>query len=346
VNDFDPDRYLPTSVLAELTEIRVRDPERIRRAAAARKRRGSVTRDGRLNLLAADHPARRVTAAGDSPLAMAHRGHLLARILRVLAAPSIDGIMASMDLLEDLLLLDDLLREGGRAPLLDERLLIPSLNRGGLAGTVWELDDPLTGPSPEACVEWGMDGAKLLLRVADTDPASLATLRFAADSVTCLSRLGLSTFLEPLPVVREKGRWVVVAEAEALARLVGVAQALGESSRGTWLKLPYCTPFEPVAQATTLPILLLGGGSRTTSTAFLTEIEAAFRAGPTVRGALAGRSVLFPTEGDPLTMAEAMGVLIHEDLSPAKALERGRALSESADEQLAIAIPSNKESIR
>src|SRR5947208_9378426 len=58
----------------------------------------------------------------------------------------------------------------------------------------------------------------------------------------------------------EKG-YVVVKTAEALARLAGVASALGDSSRYLWLKLPYCEDYEVVARSTTLPILLLGGES-------------------------------------------------------------------------------------
>ena len=66
-------------------------------------------------------------------------------------------------------------------------------------------------------------------------------------------------FLEPLPVVETESGFKVVKTAEALAKIVGVASALGDSSRYLWLKLPYCENYEVVARSTTLPILLLGG---------------------------------------------------------------------------------------
>ena len=79
---------------------------------------------------------------------MADRRDYLARILRVLSSPQVDGIMATMDILEDLLAIDGFLRDAGAPTLLDGRVLIASLNRGGLAGSSWELDDPVTGTTP------------------------------------------------------------------------------------------------------------------------------------------------------------------------------------------------------
>src|SRR6185503_18999665 len=49
--------------------------------------------------------------------------------------------MSSMDVLEDLLVIHHLILESGGPALLDNRLLIASLNRGGLAGSSWEMDD-------------------------------------------------------------------------------------------------------------------------------------------------------------------------------------------------------------
>jgi len=62
----------------------------------SRDRRASLTVDGKLNILAADHPARRVTAVGGNPLgwlivttiSLASRG--------VLMGGAVDGVMATM----------------------------------------------------------------------------------------------------------------------------------------------------------------------------------------------------------------------------------------------------------
>lgn len=275
---------------------------------------------GKLNILAADHPARRVTKVGENPIAMADHQDYLARILRVLAAPGIDGLMATMDILQDLLILDDCVRGSGGASLLDEKVLIGSLNRGGLAGTSWELDDPITGPTPSACAAWGLDGAKVLLRIGDDDAGSLKTMLATVQAITECNALRLPMFLEPLPVVRTSAGWAVRKEPEALARIAGVASALGDSSSYLWLKLPYCAGYETVARSTSLPILLLGGESAGDPAPFLNELASAMRAGPNIRGALVGRNVLFPGEEDPLAMAGAVGGIIHHGHSAEQAL--------------------------
>jgi len=309
---FSAQQFLPAAVLDKLTDTRVRDPEFAWRSARCRIRRDRLAPGGKLNLLAADHPARRVTKVGDNALAMCDRHEYLARILRVLAAERVDGVMATMDILEDLLIVDGLLREAGGVPLLDGKLAIASLNRGGLAGSAWELDDPVTGPSPAVCQECKLDGVKLLLRVDETEPASLKTLLACARAISESAARALPMFLEPLPVARTEKGYTVVKTAEALARLAGVASALGDSSRYLWLKLPYCDDYDAVARSTTLPILLLGGESAGDAAPFLGQLRSALASGSNVRGALVGRNVLYPGAEDPLAVAEAAGGIIHD----------------------------------
>ena len=328
---FHAKQFLPAEVLARVTEIRVADPERPLRVARERKRRTRLTVDGKLNILAADHPARRVTRIGDDPLRTVDRHDYLARILRVLMSDAVDGLLATMDILEDLLILHDLMQKAGGSAFLNDKLLIASLNRGGLLGSRWEIDDPMTGPSPAACAEWGLDGAKILLRICDDDPDSLKTLLATVRAVTELNAVGLPTFLESLPVIKTEHGYMVVKTAEDLARIAGVASALGDSSRYMWLKLPYCENYEMVTRATTLPILLLGGESVGDATPFLRQLAAGLAAGPNVRGALVGRNVLYPGVDDPLAVAEAVGGIVHQGWTVEQAINsqishRGREL--------------------
>jgi len=317
---FPSDEFLSDALIARLTTARVNDPEFPWRAASVRIRRPQLAPTGKLNILAADHPARHVTKVGDDALAMADRRDYLARILRVLSSARVDGVMATMDILEDLLSIDGFLRAAAAAPLLDSKLLIASLNRGGLAGSSWEMDDPMTGPSPAVCHSWRLDGAKVLLRVDEKEPASLKTMLACVEVINQSNALRLPVFLEPLPVTRTEKGYAVVKTREALARLAGVASALGDSSRYLWLKLPYCDGYQTVARSTTLPILLLGGESAGDPAPFLRQLEAALRAGPNVRGALVGRNVLYPGAEDPLAMAEAAGGIVHEGWSVERAL--------------------------
>jgi DhnA family fructose-bisphosphate aldolase class Ia len=326
---FDAKEFLPAPLLAKVTDVRVTDPERSLRAAKARQRRASLTKDGRLNILAADHPARRVTRVGDDPLRMADRREYMSRILRVLMSGGVDGLLATMDILEDLLIIHDLLKESGAAGFLDDKVLLASFNRGGLLGSVWEIDDPNSGPTAASCREWGLDGAKILLRICDDEPDSRKTLLETVRAITELNAVGLPMFLESLPVVKEQGGahgvYKIVKTAEELARTAGAAAALGDSARYLWLKLPYCENYELVANATTLPILLLGGEPVGDATPFLRELAAGLKAGPNVRGALVGRNILYPGDDDPLAVIEAVGGIIHKGWTIEQALDQQAA---------------------
>jgi DhnA family fructose-bisphosphate aldolase class Ia len=310
--------FLPSALLTRLTEIRVQDPEYAFRVAKSRDRRAALTIDGKLNILAADHPARRVTSVGGDSLGMADRHDYLARIVRVLMGGGVDGVMATMDIIDDLLILHDLFGDNG---FLNHKLLIASLNRGGLAGSSWEMNDPMTGASPATCAAWKLDGAKFLMRLCDEEQDSLRTIIATASAITETNALHIPMFLEPLPVVKTEKGYKVVKTAEALAKIVGVASALGDSSRYLWLKLPYCENYDVVARATTLPILLLGGESAGNPTAFLREVAAGMAAGSNVRGALVGRNVIYPGDDDPLAVAEAVGGIIHKGWTVEQAMD-------------------------
>lgn len=308
------------SLLPRITDKRIQEPDYPLRVAKERKRRKELTPDGKLNLLAIDHPARRVTKGPGDPLAMADRAEVLGRVASILASKWVDGVMATMDVLEELLILDGLLKEAGGSSLLDDRVLLASLNRGGLAGTSWEMNDPITGPTPDTCEEFALDGAKFLLRICDDEEASLATMMEAAQATRELNALDLPMFLEPLPVQKIDGAYKVTRTPEALAKIAGVASALGDSSRRMWLKLPYCSGYEAVARSTTLPILLLGGEASGSPEGFVREVAEGLASGPTVRGALAGRNILFPGDVAPRTAADALGSLIHGERSLDQAL--------------------------
>jgi DhnA family fructose-bisphosphate aldolase class Ia len=318
---FDYQKFLPPALLEQLTELRVSDPELPLRVARERKRRERLAPTGRLNILASDHPARRVVRVGDDPFRMANRQEYLARTLRVLQSDVVDGVLATMDIIEDLLVIHDLLKRAGGAAFLDDKLLIASLNRAGLLGSSWEIDDPMSGPTPAACVEWGLDGTKVLLRLCDAEPDSLKTLLATIRAISEQNALRLPMFLESLPVAKTEGGYKIIKTAEELTRTVGAASALGDSSRYLWLKLPYCENYEMVARATTLPILLLGGEPVGDVRPFLRELAAGINVAPNVRGALVGRNVLFPGDGDPFAAAEAAGGIVHRGWTLEHALD-------------------------
>src|SRR2546429_262145 len=156
-----------TDRIAQVIETRARRPGQIAEAAAGRARAASVVGpDGRLVVVAADHPARGTLRAGRKRFAMADRADLLERLCVALGRPGVGGVLGTADVLEDLLLLGAL--EG--------KLVVGSMNRGGLAGTVFEADDRFTGYRAEALRRGGLDGGEKVLRLRPGDPAAGAPL--------------------------------------------------------------------------------------------------------------------------------------------------------------------------
>ncbi|WP_374203878.1 class I fructose-bisphosphate aldolase [Pseudonocardia sp. ICBG601] len=271
----------------EVREIRASAPERIPALLAARRRRPFVPADGRLMIVAADHPARGALAARGRADAMASRPELLDRLRTALARPGVDGVLATADILEDLLLLGAL--EG--------KVVVSSMNRGGLQGASFELDDRLTGYDVRGTVDAGFEAIKMLTRIDLADPASVRTLETCAEVVSEANRAGLVAMVEPFLSRRIDGRVVNDLSPEAVIRSVHIAQGLGASSAYTWMKLPVVDEMERVMESTTLPTLLLGGDPTTRPEETYASWKAALEL-PSVRGLIVGRALLYPEDGD------------------------------------------------
>lgn len=331
-DSFDPAAFLPQGWYDALLEARLRSPAWVYEEAEARTRRTVLAPDGHLFILAADHPARMVTRAGRDLLAMGDRRALLARVLRVLSAPGVDGLMATPDILEEVLLLSHLARRRTSRGWLDGKVLIGSMNRGGLAGAVFELDDRMTAFTVAGLRRLGCDGAKVLARIDLQDAGTGRTLEACARAIDACHEADLEVFLEAFQVERTRAGLRVRRDAESLVQVCGVASGLGTSSLRTWLKLPYGPGFARVAAATTLPILLLGGEVRERPEALLQELVEGMGAGPAVRGALVGRNVSFARDEDPRAVAAAAAVVVHagagvEEARAALLRERGRDMA-------------------
>lgn len=275
--------------VATLAALRASQPTAVQVAATRRRRRGRLLGDsGGLLLLAADHPARGALGAGGHGRAMADRHRLLERLLVALDRPGVDGVLGTADVVEDLLLLGAL--EG--------KVVLGSMNRGGLAGSVFELDDRMTGYSVPGLLRGCMDGGKMLLKVADDDPGTASTLAACAGAIDELAAAGLMALVEPLPAYRSAGGEVMVdSHPDRTARAIAVASGLGSTSAHTWLKVPVVEEMERVMHATTLPTLLLGGDPGAERDAVLERWGPALRL-PQVFGVVAGRSLLFPPDDD------------------------------------------------
>jgi hypothetical protein len=271
----------------ELTEIRARHPERVHELLTTRRRRDLVPDDGRLMLVACDHPARGALSVRGQADAMADRNDLLGRLQTALSRPGVDGLLATADIVEDLLLLGAL----------EDKVVIASMNRGGLFGSVFEMDDRMTAYDVRATVEGGFNGAKMLTRIDLDDPATVATLESCGRAVSELGRAGLVAMLEPFMSSRKDGRVVNDLSPDAVIRSMHVAQGLGASSAHTWLKLPVVEEMERVMCATTLPTLLLGGDPSGHPDETYAVWAKALALAP-VRGLVVGRALLYPPDDD------------------------------------------------
>lgn len=283
-----------------LTETRASAPEQIAAAAAGRPRRDQlIGESGRLMIIAADHTARGILSVAGRPMAMANRFDLLDRLLVALSRPGVDGVLGTADIIEDLLLLGAL----------DGKVAIGSMNRGGLLGSVFEMDDRFTGYTPAAIVDSKLDAGKMLLRIDPDDPGTARTLEACGAAVSELAAARKPVMIEPFMITRASGRPRNDLTADAVIRSADISSGLGTTSAYTWLKLPVVPDMERVAEASTLPMLLLGGDPSGDQEAMFASWKQALRL-PTVRGLVVGRSLLYPTVGDVATAVDiAVGLL-------------------------------------
>jgi DhnA family fructose-bisphosphate aldolase class Ia len=275
------------SSIGELNEIRSHDPGRIKRLLAARRRRDVFESDGKLMIIACDHPARGALSAGGKATAMASRTDLLNRLVTAMSRPGVDGLLATADIVEDLLMLG----------VLEEKLVFASMNRGGLQGAVFEMDDRNTGYDVQGTIDAGFEGAKMLLRIDLEDPGTVATLEQCGQAVSALNRAELIAMVEPFMSSRFGGKIVIDLSADGVIKSMHISQGLGASSAYTWLKLPVVHEMERVMDATTLPTLLLGGDPDNAPDETYAAWQAAL-ALPSVRGLVLGRTMLYPGDDD------------------------------------------------
>jgi hypothetical protein len=279
---------VPESVLGRLLDARVRRPESIAAAATARRRPTSLAGEhGRMMIIAADHPARGALRVGADPLAMADRIELLDRVCVALSRPGVNGVLGTADILEDLLLLGAL----------DDKVVVGSMNRGGLAGTAFEIDDRFTAYTAASIAAAGFEGGKMLLRIDPADRSTARTLEACGAAVTDLAGRGLMAMVEPFIAHRVDGSVRNDLSAEAMMRAMAVSAGLGTTSAYTWLKVPVVEDMERVMATTTLPALILGGEVAADQEAALTGWRRALDL-PTVQGLVVGRSLLYPPGGD------------------------------------------------
>jgi DhnA family fructose-bisphosphate aldolase class Ia len=318
---FKVEDFLPKNLFDKITDVRVDRKNVVLTEAKERIRRKKLTNDGKLTILAADHPARMVTQVGEDPIATGNRYELLGRILRVITDKEFDGVMSTPDVIEELFIVNHLVKEAGGNSFLDNKVMLGCMNRGGLAGTAFEMDDKMTSYTAKGIKQMKLDAAKIMFRIEASEKESGATIAHSAEAINELNDLSIPVFVEALPVRKEDGKYKTIKSVEPLVQVVGVGSGLGYSSINTWLKIPYCVDFDKVAIATTCPVLLLGGDATGDPTDILKQFVEGMKAGKNVRGALVGRNVMFPGKDDPLAVASAVSGIVHKNFTVDEAIK-------------------------
>jgi hypothetical protein len=218
---------------------------------------------------------------------MGNRIDLLDRLVAALGVSGVDGVLGTPDIIEDLLLLGAL----------NNKVVFGSMNRGGLPGAVFEMDDRFTAYSPDAIVHSRLDGGKMLLRINLEDQGTVNTLESCSRAVTELASASRIAMVEPFMSKRVNGRSQNDLTTDAVIRSMGIAAALGSTSAFTWLKVPVVEDMARVAEASTLPLVLLGGEQRSQPDEMFSQWEKTLQL-PGVRGLVVGRNLLYPPNDD------------------------------------------------
>jgi DhnA family fructose-bisphosphate aldolase class Ia len=231
---------------------------------------------------------------------MTDRGDLLERLVTALEQPGVDGVLGTADVLDDLLLLGAL----------DKKVVFGSMNRGGLVGSVFELDDRFTAYDAQSLSSMGFDGGKMLVRIALDEPETADTLESAANAVSELADYGLTAMVEPFMSERRDSKVVNILTPDAVIKSMAIASGLGTTSSHTWLKLPVVDEMERVMTATTLPALLLGGDPKESDDEIFKQWDDALRL-PGVQGLVVGRALLYPEDDDVAGAVNTATRLVH-----------------------------------
>jgi DhnA family fructose-bisphosphate aldolase class Ia len=240
-------------------------------------------------VLAADHRARGVMTIER------YSGYLAA--LRE-ALPHSDGILATAQPLGDLTAAGDIRPE--------HRTYL-SINRTGLAGSAFELDDRLVA-SVERAAQDGRTGVKLMTRIDLDDPGGAAGIELLGRVLEDARRSRLDALIEPL--LWRDGRMSTTTDDVVLAAVI--AHDLG----APLLKVPVpsaapggerATAVNRVVVSVGVPVLFLGGPHQGGPDRVLDEARDVMAGGGA--GLALGRGILM--EPSPAAMAERLAGVVH-----------------------------------
>ena len=241
-------------------------------------------------ILAADHRARGVVTIEN------YREYVEALVH---ALPACDGILATAQPLADL-------ADGGH--LAPRHRTYLSLNRTGLAGSVFELDDRPVATVPRADAD-GWTGVKHMTRIDLSDPLTSPALELLGRVLEQARAASLEALIEPL--VWREGR--VARDTDSIVFAAVIAHDMGAPV--IKVPVPAVTPgperqraVARVVASVGVPVLFLGGPlGQAGRPAVLEEVRDVMQGGGS--GMAMGRAVYL--DPDPAEMAGLVGALVH-----------------------------------
>jgi DhnA family fructose-bisphosphate aldolase class Ia len=241
-------------------------------------------------ILAADHRARAVLTTEN----WAEFFESLARAL-----PSCDGILATAQPLTGL-------AAAGHLTALHRTYL--SINRTGLAGSAFELDDRLVATVPRAALD-GWSGVKHMTRIDMDDPITASALELLGQVLEQSSAAGLEALIEPL--VWNKGR--IRRDTDAIVLASVIAHDMGAPV--IKVPVPAVAPgverqraVARVVASVSVPVLFLGGPRTAAGRAHvLDEVRDVMEGGGA--GMAMGRTIY--QDPDPAEAAALVHELVH-----------------------------------
>ncbi|HXY28569.1 MAG TPA: hypothetical protein VEH82_09850 [Acidimicrobiales bacterium] len=215
------------------------------------------------------------------------------------ALPFCDGILATRQPLAGLV-------AAGHVTGLHRTYL--SINRTGLAGSVFELDDRLVASVPQAAAD-GWTGVKHMTRMDMGDPVTAPALELLGQVLEQARREGIEALIEPL--LWEGGR--IRRDTDSIVLAAVVAHDMGAPV----IKVPVpavspgaerCRAVARVVSAVSVPVLFLGG-PRTEAgrEKVLDEVRDVMEGGGA--GMAMGRTIY--EDPDPAEMAGLVDAVVH-----------------------------------
>jgi len=262
--------------------------------------------DGRAVIIAADHRQRGIQTGMD-------RFEVLCNNI-LSALRHADALVTTREPMASLISSHEEIRGKG---------LLLSLNRTGLSGSAFENDDRPVA-DPRTAVRWGLDGAKLLLRIDPSDPATDSQLETCGRICQTCEELDLPLILEPLYSRRVGGE----IKVETTPEKVRYAAIIANDFHVPILKLPYPSAktraarrktLREVVDAVSAKVMVLGGGKMPLKQ-FLSLAEDSMMEGAS--GLVVGRNVLL--DRSPALVTCALKHIVHGGEDASTALEAAR----------------------